>query len=91
MPIPDFVHADPSNLKPFSRAAAIVYIAYVGFDGIATMAEESFEGYTHWTTWFNVFNQSYIALWPSLTTAQKYTNIDTNVAYLVAFQAVRMK
>ncbi|KAF5175409.1 Cationic amino acid transporter like [Thalictrum thalictroides] len=101
--IAGFAHADTSNLKPFLpygtegvfQAAAIVYFAYGGFDNIATMAEETRNpsrdipiGLLGSMSMITVI---YCLMALSLCMMQKYTDIDPNAAYSVAFQAVGMK
>ncbi|KAL3833826.1 hypothetical protein ACJIZ3_008562 [Penstemon smallii] len=101
--IAGFTHAKASNLEPFLpngaegvfQAAAIVYFAYGGFDNIATMAEETKDpsrdiplGLLGSMSMITVI---YCLMALSLTMMQKYTEIDTNAAYSVAFQSVGMK
>ncbi|KAK4488018.1 hypothetical protein RD792_003757 [Penstemon davidsonii] len=101
--IAGFTHAKASNLEPFLpngaegvfQAAAIVYFAYGGFDAIATMAEETKDpsrdiplGLLGSMSMITVI---YCLMALSLTMMQKYTEIDTNAAYSVAFQSVGMK
>lgn len=101
--IAGFAHADTSNLKPFMpngargifQAAAIVYFAYLGFDSIATMAEETKDprrdiplGLLGSMSMITII---YCLMALCLTMMQKYTHIDTNAAYSVAFQSVGMK
>ncbi|KAG8385076.1 hypothetical protein BUALT_Bualt03G0003900 [Buddleja alternifolia] len=98
-----FAHAKPSNLNPFLpngaegvfQAAAIVYFAYGGFDNIATMAEETKDpgrdiplGLLGSMSMITVI---YCLMALSLSMMQKYTDIDTDAAYSVAFQSVGMK
>lgn len=98
-----FAHAKTSNLQPFLpfgakgvfQAAAIVYFAYGGFDNIATMAEETKDprrdiplGLLGSMSMITVI---YCLMALSLTMMQKYTDLDTNAAYSVAFQSVGMK
>ncbi|KAF9621310.1 hypothetical protein IFM89_019396 [Coptis chinensis] len=98
-----FAHADPSNLKPFTpygadgvfRAAAIVYFAYGGFDNIATMAEETRNPSRDIPIGLlgsmSIITVIYCLMALSLSMMQKYTDIDPNAAYSIAFQAVGMK
>ncbi|KAI3455781.1 hypothetical protein Pfo_012444 [Paulownia fortunei] len=98
-----FAHAKTSNLKPFLphgakgifQAAAIVYFAYGGFDSIATMAEETRDprrdiplGLLGSMSMITVI---YCLMALALSMMQKYTDIDRNAAYSVAFQSVGMK
>ncbi|GFQ00842.1 cationic amino acid transporter 5 [Phtheirospermum japonicum] len=101
--IAGFAHADTSNLKPFAphgakgifQAAAIVYFAYGGFDNIATMAEETRNpsrdiplGLLGSMSMITVI---YCLMALALSMMQRYTDIDTNAAYSVAFEGVGMK
>jgi amino acid transporter len=101
--IAGFAHADTSNLKPFLpygakgvfQAAAIIYFAYGGFDNIATMAEETKNpsrdiplGLLGSMSMITVI---YCLMALSLAMMQKYTDIDRQAAYSVAFQSVGMK
>ncbi|XP_057812008.1 cationic amino acid transporter 5 [Salvia miltiorrhiza] len=98
-----FAHANTSNLQPFLpygakgifQAAAIVYFAYGGFDNIATMAEETRNprrdipiGLLGSMSMITVI---YCLMALSLSMMQKYSDLDTNAAYSVAFQNVGMK
>ncbi|KAK1276557.1 Cationic amino acid transporter 5 [Acorus gramineus] len=97
-----FMHANTQNLTPFApygaegvfRAAAIVYFAYGGFDNIATMAEETKNPSRDIPLGLlgsmSIITGIYCLMALSLTMMQKYTQIDTNAAYSVAFQAVGM-
>ncbi|KAI4389142.1 hypothetical protein MLD38_001398 [Melastoma candidum] len=95
-----FSHAKFSNLVPFMpygakgvfRAAAVVYFAYGGFDSIATLAEETKNpskdiplGLLGSMTAITVI---YCLMALSLGMLQKYTQIDPEAAYSVAFQSV---
>ncbi|URE21910.1 Amino acid permease [Musa troglodytarum] len=98
-----FAHAEPSNLKPFLpfgaqgvfQAAAIVYFAYGGFDNIATMAEETRNPSRDIPLGLlgsmSVITAIYCLMALSLSMMQKYTDIDTEAAYSVAFKNVGMK
>lgn len=101
--IAGFAHAKTSNLQPFLpydakgvfQAAAVVYFAYLGFDSIATLAEETKNpsrdiplGLLGSMSMITVI---YCLMALSLTMMQKYTDLDTNAAYSVAFQSVGMK
>lgn len=98
-----FAHAKSSNLHPFLpygakgvfQAAAIVYFAYGGFDNIATMAEETKDprrdiplGLLGSMSMITVI---YCLMALSLAMMQKYSDLDRNAAYSVAFQSVGMK
>lgn len=98
-----FANAKPSNLSPFFpfgaggvfRAAAVVYWAYTGFDMMATMAEETKNpsrdipiGLIGSMT---AITAVYCAMALALVMMQKYSEIDTNAAYSVAFAAAGMK
>lgn len=101
--IAGFLHADPSNMKPFTpygvegvfRAAAIVYFAYGGFDAIATMAEETKNPSRDIPLGLlgsmSIITVIYCLMALSLTMMQKYNEIDTGAAYSVAFGKVGMK
>ncbi|KAF3623427.1 Cationic amino acid transporter 1 [Capsicum annuum] len=98
-----FVHANTSNLTPFMPhgakgifvAAAIVYFAYGGFDNIATMAEEAKNPSKDIPLGLlgsmSIITLIYCLMALSLSMMQKYTDIDPNAAYAVAFQRVGMK
>ncbi|KAL5989947.1 Catabolite repression protein cat5 [Asimina triloba] len=101
--IAGFAHADTANLSPFMphgaqglfRAAAVVYFAYGGFDNIATMAEETRNPSRDIPLGLlgsmSIITVIYCLMALSLGMMQKYTEIDTNAAYSVAFQSVGMK
>ncbi|KAJ4702713.1 Cationic amino acid transporter like [Melia azedarach] len=101
--IAGFAHANTSNLKPFLpygaegifKAAAIVYFAYGGFDSIATMAEETKNPSRDIPIGLlgsmSIITIIYCLMALSLSTMQKYTDIDPNAAYSIAFQSVGMK
>ncbi|KVI08432.1 cationic amino acid transporter 5 [Cynara cardunculus var. scolymus] len=101
--IAGFSHADTSNMKPFApygaegvfRAAAIVYFAYGGFDTIATMAEETKNPSRDIPLGLlgsmSIIIIIYCLMALSLTMMQKYSDIDPNAAYAVAFERVGMK
>ncbi|CAI9090682.1 OLC1v1025503C1 [Oldenlandia corymbosa var. corymbosa] len=98
-----FSHAKTSNLSPFLphgaegvfKAAAIVYFAYGGFDNIATMAEETRNPSRDIPLGLlgsmSLITVIYCLMALSLSMMQKYTDIDPNAAYSVAFQSVGMK
>ncbi|KAI9197792.1 hypothetical protein LWI28_004613 [Acer negundo] len=101
--IAGFAHADTSNMKPFLpfgtpgifKAAAVVYFAYGGFDNIATMAEETKNPSRDIPIGLlgsmSITTVIYCLMALSLTMMQKYTDIDPDAAYSVAFQKVGMK
>ncbi|WZY90403.1 hypothetical protein YC2023_047138 [Brassica napus] len=101
--IAGFIHADASNLTPFLpygpegvfRAAAAVYFAYTGFDSIATMAEETKNPSKDIPVGLlgsmSIITVIYCLMALALSMMQKYTDIDPNAAYSVAFQSVGMK
>ncbi|KAK2635028.1 hypothetical protein Ddye_029820 [Dipteronia dyeriana] len=101
--IAGFAHAETSNMKPFLpfgtpgifKAAAVVYFAYGGFDNIATMAEETKNPSRDIPIGLlgsmSITTVIYCLMALSLTMMQKYTDIDRNAAYSVAFQNVGMK
>ncbi|KAA8544710.1 hypothetical protein F0562_019443 [Nyssa sinensis] len=98
-----YAHANTSNLSPFLpngakgvfEAAAIVYFAYGGFDNIATMAEETKNPSRDIPLGLlgsmSIITVIYCLMALSLSMMQKYTDIDRNAAYSVAFQSVGMK
>ncbi|KAF7842933.1 cationic amino acid transporter 5 [Senna tora] len=98
-----FCHSDAANLSPFLpygvpgifKAAAIVYFAYGGFDSLATMAEETKNpskdipiGLVGSMSMITVI---YCLMALSLSMMQKYTEIDQNAAFSVAFESVGLK
>ncbi|KAK9152577.1 hypothetical protein Sjap_000057 [Stephania japonica] len=97
-----FAHAKTSNMTPFLpygtegvfQAAAIVYFAYGGFDNIATMAEETRNPSRDIPLGLlgsmSIITVVYCLMALSLSMMQKYTDIDPNAAYSVAFQSVGM-
>lgn len=97
-----FVHAKSSNLVPFFpkgvkgvfKAAAVVYWSYTGFDMVATMAEETKRpardiplGLIGSMAMITVV---YCLMALALTMMQKYTEIDRDAAYSVAFGKIGM-
>ncbi|OMO68879.1 Amino acid/polyamine transporter I [Corchorus capsularis] len=100
--IAGFTHANTENMTPFMpngaqgifQAAAIVYFAYGGFDAIATMAEETKNPSRDIPLGLlgsmSIVTVIYCLMALSLTMMQKYTDIDPNAAYPVAFQSVGM-
>ncbi|KAA8526689.1 hypothetical protein F0562_008108 [Nyssa sinensis] len=98
-----FVHAKSSNLVPFFpygaegvfSAAAVVYWSYTGFDMVANMAEETKKpsrdiplGLVGSMSMITVV---YCLMALALTMMVKYTEIDVNAAYSVAFERIGMK
>ncbi|GKC14592.1 cationic amino acid transporter 8, vacuolar [Tanacetum coccineum] len=98
-----FVHAKSSNLEPFFpygpegvfRAAAVVYWSYTGFDMVANMAEETKNpardiplGLVGSMSSISVV---YCLMALALTMMVKYTDIDRDAAYSVAFEKIGMK
>ncbi|XP_073110674.1 cationic amino acid transporter 5-like [Elaeis guineensis] len=95
-----FAHANTTNLKPFLphgvqgvfQAAAIVYFAYGGFDNIATMAEETRNPSRDIPLGLlgsmSIITVIYCLMALSLSMMQKYTDIEPNAAYSVAFKSV---
>ncbi|KAM7268280.1 hypothetical protein ACFE04_010446 [Oxalis oulophora] len=92
-----FIHSKSTNLVPFFpygskgvfKAAAVVYWSYTGFDLVATMAEETKKperdipiGLVGSMSMITVV---YCLMALSLTMMVKYTEIDINAAYSVAF------
>lgn len=98
-----FAHADASNLVPFFpygargvfEAAAVVYWAYTGFDMIATMAEETKNPQRDIPVGLigsmSAITVVYCLMALALCMMQKYTDLDPNAAYSVAFASVGMK
>ncbi|CAJ1978420.1 unnamed protein product [Sphenostylis stenocarpa] len=97
-----FVHGKASNLTPFApygvegifNAAAVVYWSYSGFDMVATMAEETKKpsrdipiGLVGSMSMITVI---YCLMALSLVTMVKYSEIDVDAAYSVAFVQIGM-
>ncbi|KAB1221513.1 Cationic amino acid transporter 5 [Morella rubra] len=101
--IAGFAHAKTSNLTPFLpygakgifQAAAIVHFAYGGFDNIATMAEEtknpSRDTPLGLLGSMSIITVIYCLMALALSMMQKYTDIDREAPYSLAFQSVGMK
>ncbi|CAH9096107.1 unnamed protein product [Cuscuta europaea] len=98
-----FLHGKTENLTPFApygaggvfRAAAVVYWSYTGFDMVATMAEETKKpsrdiplGLIGSMSFITVL---YCLMSFALTTMVKYTSIDIDAPYSVAFNGIGMK
>ncbi|KAB1221511.1 Cationic amino acid transporter 5 [Morella rubra] len=98
-----FAHAKTSNLTPFLpygakgifQAAAIVHFAYGGFDNIATMAEETKNPSRDIPLGLlgsmSIITVIYCLMALALAMMQKYTDIDREAPYSLAFQSVGMK
>ncbi|KAK4254619.1 hypothetical protein QN277_009975 [Acacia crassicarpa] len=98
-----FFFASTSNLSPFLpygvrgafKAAAIVYFAYTGFDNVATMAEETKKPSSDIPIGLigsmSLIIVIYCLLSLSLSMMQKYTEIDENAAFSVAFGSLGLK
>ncbi|OIW08174.1 hypothetical protein TanjilG_24371 [Lupinus angustifolius] len=97
-----FIHAKTENLVPFFpfgvkgvfTSAAVVYWSYTGFDMVATMAEETKNpsrdipiGLIGSMTVISVI---YCLMALALVMMQKYTQIDKDAAYAVAFDSIGM-
>ncbi|KAF3442284.1 hypothetical protein FNV43_RR16200 [Rhamnella rubrinervis] len=97
-----FVHGKTSNLEPFFpygaegafKAAAIVYWSYTGFDMVANMAEEtkspSKDIPLGLVGSMSMITVVYCLMSLALSMMQKYTEIDRNAAYSVAFGKIGM-
>ncbi|PON53423.1 Amino acid/polyamine transporter [Trema orientale] len=97
-----FVRGETSNLSPYFpngekgvfEAAAIVYLSYMGFDLVATMAEETKQpsrdipiGLVGSMSMITVI---YCLMAFALTLLQRYSEIDGNAAFSVAFGNIGM-
>ncbi|XP_031279906.1 cationic amino acid transporter 8, vacuolar-like [Pistacia vera] len=85
----------PFGANGFFEAATVVYWSYTGFDMVATMAEETKRpardipiGLVGSMSMITVI---YCLMALALTMVVKYTQIDINAAYLVAFEQIGMK
>lgn len=97
-----FVRGKTSNLQPFFpfgiegtfEAAAIVYWSYTGFDMVANMAEEtkspSRDIPLGLVGSMSMITVVYCLMSLALSMMQKYTEIDRNAAYSVAFGKIGM-
>ncbi|KAJ6801182.1 putative cationic amino acid transporter 8, vacuolar [Iris pallida] len=95
--------ADASNLTPFApfgpkgvfEAAAVVYWAYTGFDMVATLAEETKNPARDIPLGLvgsmSAVTVVYCVMALVLVSMQKYSDLDPNAAYSVAFAAAGMK
>ncbi|KAJ0989373.1 hypothetical protein J5N97_007729 [Dioscorea zingiberensis] len=95
-----FAHAHPSYLSPFApsgvkgifQAAAVVYWSYTGFDMVATLAEETKTpskdiplGLLGSMSSITIL---YCLMSLALVMMQRYTELDINAAYSVAFSSI---
>ncbi|KAF7151101.1 hypothetical protein RHSIM_Rhsim02G0170900 [Rhododendron simsii] len=84
----------PFGVKGLFQAAAIVGFAYEGFDAITTLAEETKKPSRDIPIGLlgsmSVITVIYCLIALSLSMMQKYTDIDPNAAYSVAFESVGM-
>lgn len=97
-----FIHFKSSNLVPYFPegaegvfvSAAVVYWAYTGFDMVATMAEEtknpSKDIPIGLVGSMSIITVVYCLMALALTGMVKYTEIDPNAAYSVAFAQIGM-
>lgn len=98
-----FVHGKTENLGPFFpygaegvfTAAAVVYWSYTGFDMVANMAEEvknpSRDIPIGLVGSMSMITVVYCLMSLALVMMVKYTQIDVNAAYSVAFVGIGMK
>ncbi|KAL5564270.1 hypothetical protein UlMin_027434 [Ulmus minor] len=98
-----FVKGNVSNLTPFFpygaegvfEASAIVYWSYTGFDMVATMAEETKKPSRDIPVGLvgsmSLITVIYCLMALALTMMVKYTEVDVNAAYSVAFVQIGMK
>lgn len=98
-----FLHAKTSNLQPFFpygpegvfKAAAVVYWSYTGFDMVANMAEETRTPANDIPLGLvgsmSTISVVYCLMALALTMMVKYTDIDRDAAYSVAFEKIGMK
>uniref|UniRef100_A0ACD5UFK0 Uncharacterized protein n=1 Tax=Avena sativa TaxID=4498 RepID=A0ACD5UFK0_AVESA len=99
-----FTHFHSSNLEPsffpfgaagVFRAAAVVYWSYTGFDMVATMAEETKNPGRDvpigLLSSMSAITVVYCLMSFALVGMQKYSDIDPNAAYSVAFAATGLK
>ncbi|CAI9088941.1 OLC1v1023402C1 [Oldenlandia corymbosa var. corymbosa] len=98
-----FIHAETTNLVPFFpfgakgvfAASAVVYWSYTGFDMVATMAEETEKpsrdipmGLVGSMSMITII---YCLMALALAMMVKYTDVDVNAAYSVAFEKIGLK
>lgn len=98
-----FMHGNTDNLHPFFpfgpkgvfQAASVVYWSYTGFDMVATMAEETKNPSTDIPIGLvgsmTIITVIYCLMSLVLVMMQKYTAIDVDAPYAVAFEAIGMK
>ncbi|KAF9588726.1 hypothetical protein IFM89_015163 [Coptis chinensis] len=100
--IAGFVKGDASNLSPFVpygaggvfKASAVLFWAYTGFDMVATMAEETKKPSRGIPIGLigsmSMITLVYCLMALSLSMLVKYSNMDVNAAFSVAFKSVGM-
>nr|GMD34970.1 cationic amino acid transporter 8, vacuolar [Ipomoea batatas]GME08600.1 cationic amino acid transporter 8, vacuolar [Ipomoea batatas] len=98
-----FINAKTENLSPFVpfgaggvfRAAAVVYWSYTGFDMVATMAEETKKPSRDIPLGLvgsmSIITVVYCLMSLALTMMVKYTVIDADAPFSVAFEGIGMK
>lgn len=98
-----FINAKTENLSPFTpngasgvfSAAAVVYWSYTGFDMVATMAEETKKPSRDIPLGLigsmSIITVVYCLMSLVLTMMVKYTMIDADAPYSVAFEGIGMK
>ncbi|PQM35465.1 cationic amino acid transporter 8 vacuolar [Prunus yedoensis var. nudiflora] len=97
-----FVRGNTANLTPFFpfgaegcfKAAAVVFWSYTGFDMVANMAEEAKKPSRDIPVGLigsmSLITVVYCLMALALSMMQKYTEIDKDAAYSVAFEAIGM-
>ncbi|PQP99732.1 cationic amino acid transporter 8 vacuolar [Prunus yedoensis var. nudiflora] len=97
-----FVRGNTANLTPFFpfgaegcfKAAAVVFWSYTGFDMVANMAEEAKKPSRDIPVGLigsmSLITVVYCLMALALSMLQKYTEIDKDAAYSVAFEAIGM-
>lgn len=92
--------ADTSNYTPFApngargifKSSAVLFFAYIGFDAVSTMAEETKNPARDIPIGLvgsmSITTLAYCLLAVTLCLMQKYTEIDIDAPFSVAFQAV---
>ncbi|XP_039123783.1 cationic amino acid transporter 8, vacuolar-like [Dioscorea cayenensis subsp. rotundata] len=95
-----FAHSHSSYLSPFTpfglsgvfQAAAVVYWSYTGFDMVATMAEETKTPSKDIPLGLLISMSSITILYCLMSLAlvmmQRYTELDVNASYAVAFSSI---
>ncbi|PWA75609.1 cationic amino acid transporter 8 [Artemisia annua] len=98
-----FIHGNTSNLEPFFpygaegvfKAAAVVYWSYAGFDLVANMAEETRNPARDIPLGLvgsmSLISAVYCLMALALPMMVKYTEIDRDAAFSVAFEKIGMK